>query len=63
MPAPEPELCPFDKTQVRAENCKWGRSCPWFLYEGNQQCYCAVGVDPEHHLARVLAARLRERSS
>lgn len=64
MPAnpPEKELCPFDETQVRAENCRWGRTCPWFVYEGDRHCYCAVGVTPESHLQHMLAARLRETS-
>lgn len=57
--AEQKELCPFDSTQVRADNCKWGRTCPWFLYEGDHQCYCAVGVSPEQHLRRMLAVNLK----
>ena len=62
-PAHEKEHCPFDPHQIRAENCKWGRTCPWFVYEGNDQCYCAVGVTPEQHMQHMLAARHREATS
>jgi hypothetical protein len=54
------EMCPFDPTQPKAEDCKWADECPWHVQEGDEKCFCAVGETPELHLNKQLAANLEK---
>ncbi|MHC4470516.1 MAG: hypothetical protein ACYS99_06075 [Planctomycetota bacterium] len=56
--SPEKENCPFDPERPRGVDCPWEDECPWFLAEGDEQCFCTVGVTPELYLARMLAAKM-----
>ena len=59
----KPEMCPFDPDQPKADNCKYGDDCPWFVDEGNRnegkrECFCAVGETPDLMLKKMLAAKV-----
>jgi hypothetical protein len=55
---PAKEMCPFDPEQPQAENCKYGADCPWHVDEGHDQCFCAVGEEPDLMLKKMLAAKV-----
>ena len=55
-PAPK-EPCPFDPERPRGVDCPWEEECPWFVSEGEEECFCSVGVTPELYLAKMLAAK------
>jgi hypothetical protein len=54
------EMCPFDPEQPRAENCKYGEECPWYVEEGHKDCFCAVGEPPDLMLNKMLAAKVKK---
>ena len=56
---PPEGYCPFTPGQIRGKDCRWGRLCDWYVYEGDRKAYCAVGTEPELHLAHQVGARLR----
>ncbi len=57
---PEKEMCPFDPEQPKAENCKYAEECPWFVDEGHERCFCAVGETPDLMLKKMLAAKVEK---
>ena len=57
---PEKEMCPFDPDQVKAEDCKHAEGCPWYVKEGDDKCFCAVGEEPDLMLRKMLAAKVEE---
>ena len=61
-PSTPPDPCPFDPERPRGVDCPWEDDCPWYVDEGDTECFCSVGVTPELYLAKMLAARVQRDS-